>query len=163
MNYSTQRKRDFHGRFTKGSIRIIDKAYIENRVEIDEAGCWLWQRAKDKHGYGRIQIYKKENDLTIRTRVSRKAHRIAYVLYSGVIPEGLVLDHLCEVRACVNPDHLEPVLQAENLRRGFKFRGRQEYCKRGHVYDEENTYIRPLGTRQCRACKKLMDNKWRKK
>ena len=69
--------------------------------------CWLWTGAKQK-GYGAVQY---------RGRLHR-AHRAVYTELVGEIPDGLVLDHLCRVPACVRPEHLEPVTQRENLRRG---------------------------------------------
>jgi hypothetical protein len=70
-------------------------------------GCHVWIGARDAHGYGAIQI----------ERTVGKAHRIAYELARGAVPEGLELDHLCRHPYCVNPDHLEPVSHAENMRR----------------------------------------------
>lgn len=78
------------------------------KYEIDENGCWIWKGYVAKHGYG------------YQGRVP--AHRAVYIEHRGVIPPGLDLDHLCRVRACVNPDHLEPVTRAENLRRGKNVR-----------------------------------------
>ena len=78
-------------------------------VEVDKAtGCWLWTRALQPAGYGRISV----NGRLIYT------HRAAYEAFVGPIPEGMDIDHLCRVRSCCNPDHLEPVTRRENLLRG---------------------------------------------
>jgi len=71
--------------------------------------CWVWQWGKTSKGYGAARH---------RSRRQQSAHRWMYERYKGPIPQGLDLDHLCRVKACVNPDHLEPVLNAENVRRG---------------------------------------------
>jgi hypothetical protein len=76
---------------------------------VDEAGCWIWQRGKAE-GYGVVW----------RDGRVQRAHRVVYEQHRGPIPDGLHLDHLCRVKACVNPDHLEPVTNAENCRRGVK-------------------------------------------
>lgn len=70
--------------------------------------CWLWRGALDRHGYGRVGVGGTRTAL---------AHRVAYMLAVGPIPDGFVLDHLCRIRACVNPAHLEPVTQVVNLER----------------------------------------------
>jgi hypothetical protein len=68
----------------------------------------------------------------------------------GPIPEGLTIDHLCTNKACVNPEHLEPVTRGENVRRHYSS---QEKCEKGlHFWTEDNTHVRPNGRRQCKAC-----------
>lgn len=113
-----------------------------------QGGCWLWSAARSDRGYGCI-------------RVNRKliyAHRFAYELLVGEVPEGMQLDHLCRVRHCVNPAHLEVVTQRENIRRGNGLsaqRARRTHCPQGHPYDEANTYVRPDGRgRGCQACRR---------
>jgi hypothetical protein len=103
--------------------------------------CWLWTASRVGGGYGRFHP---------TNGVSVYAHRWAYEQLVGPIPEGLQLDHLCRVRQCVNPSHLEPVTQAENIRRGALY---VVECPKGHAYDEANTYRRPGGQRSCRACR----------
>lgn len=91
-------------------------------------------------------------------RVSKSAHREAYKAFKGEIPDGLELDHLCRVRNCVNPDHLEPVTRLENARRGIGglmagLRQRAKtHCPAGHPYAPENTYFRANGNRMCVTC-----------
>lgn len=122
--------------------------------KIDFSGeCWLWVAAKDVHGYGRFGIWADG-----RT-VPYLAHRVCYEHYVGPIPEGLTLDHLCKNPPCVNPDHLEPVTQAENVRRG---RGadlwrNKTHCPSGHPYSPENTLVNARGSRECRACRNAAD------
>jgi hypothetical protein len=77
----------------------------------------------------------------------RQAHRVVYETLAGPVPDGLELDHLCRQKACVNPQHLEPVTHRENMRRRFA-----DYSVCKHAYTPENTYVMPSGTRDCRAC-----------
>lgn len=70
-----------------------------------ENGCWIWQRGLSEAGYG-------------LTGTGADAHRKMYESYRGIVPEGMNLDHICRVKACVKPDHLEPVTPKENIRRG---------------------------------------------
>jgi hypothetical protein len=81
--------------------------------------------------------------------VQGQAHRFAYELLVGPIPAGLTLDHLCLNKACVRPDHLEPVSLTVNIRRA---NARRTHCKRGHAFTPENTYLDKIGARQCRKC-----------
>lgn len=116
---------------------------------IGEGGCWEWVGAKNDKGYGQIRIAGKW----------RYAHRVMYERTKGAIPEGRrwVIDHLCRNKSCVNPDHLEAVVQQENIARGLK--GRLcTHCPRGHEYTPENTYrFRGTGTKKCRECSRIRD------
>lgn len=124
-------------------------------AKVDQGGdCWEWTACLQGKGYG--QIHER---IGFKQYRSRLAHRVAYELVKGPIPEGLDLDHLCRNRKCVNPDHLEPVTRQENLARGVgagETRKRwqaQTHCKRGHELAGDNIYIIPsTGSRQCLAC-----------
>ena len=86
--------------------RLFEKFYV------DDNGCWIWTAATVPAGYGIIAVTHG---------VLRRAHRLSYEFIVGPIPEGLDLDHLCRVRPCINPYHLEPVTRAENLNRSPLF------------------------------------------
>lgn len=119
------------------------KDYAERmwrEIEPRTSGCWEWTGPVDHKGYGNI---------TLRYR-SYKVHRLMYETYVGMIPEGLVIDHLCRNRRCVNPDHLEPVTIGENVRRGDLVK---THCLKGHPLTEDNVYRTAKG-RQCKACAK---------
>lgn len=91
------------------------------------------------------------------------AHRWAYERWVGPIPEGLVIDHLCQNQRCVNPAHLEAITQGENVLRapsGSGHNARKTHCKNNHEFTPENTYLPPRGAkgrkppRICRACRR---------
>ena len=110
--------------------------------------CWLWT-ASTIGGYG--AIYAGE-----RLGKNLLAHRVAYEMLVGPIPEGLYLDHLCRVTLCVNPNHLEPVTPRENLLRGENHaakKSRQTECLRGHPLSGANLYTYPNGNRRCKICR----------
>lgn len=115
--------------------------------QVDASGdCWLWLGHTSTAGYGRIHVNGRQDYV----------HRIVYELLVGPIPEGLHIDHLCRVRTCVNPDHLQPVRPRENAIRGFApavITYRTDRCRRGHRLTPENTYVvKTTGHRRCRAC-----------
>lgn len=124
----------------------IDRAEIEGfYIPEPMSGCWIWLGPDAGAGYGAIQINGK----------TFGAHRVVYEMEIGPIPEGLVIDHLCRNRICVNPSHLEPVTFGENVLRGNSptaINARKVECKRGHAFDEENTMILSGGRRGCRIC-----------
>lgn len=130
-------------------------------------GCILWDGHLDRAGYGVIMTYRANG-----TRKASRAHRVAWEVTNGDIPDGLTLDHTChnrdaEVdlcdggktclhRRCINIEHLEPTTHLENIARSPVMRRRQAlrtHCKKGHEYTSENTYINPTsGQRACRTC-----------
>ncbi len=143
MNRARSRER---GPSRKGDLgRFWEKAFPE-----PNSGCWLWVGGLNQKGYGKF-FYNKRPAM---------AHRASYEMHVGPIPDGLELDHLCRVRCCVNPDHLEPVSSSENTKRGLTpalSRDRQlskTHCPSGHPYSPENTYLRSNGDRSCRTCER---------
>ena len=107
--------------------------------------CWLWTAGVSSSGYGQI---------TISGRILQ-AHRVSYEMLVGDIGHGLQLDHLCRVRRCVNPTHLEQVTSRQNTLRGSgpaAVHARQTHCIYGHEFTKENTTVNK-GKRSCRACK----------
>lgn len=122
--------------------------------KVDKRGpdeCWGWRGVVKHTGYGEIMI----------DAVLWQAHRYAYTLVVGPIPDGKVIDHLCRNRWCVNPAHMEPVTRGENTWRGSPHRIKT-HCPHGHEYTPENTVIRGVAAgrpqRVCRTCER---EKWR--
>lgn len=117
--------------------------------------CWLWTGYRDAGGYGLISLGGRRGS-------KYRVHRVVYTLMAGQIPEGLDLDHLCSVRNCCNPAHLEPVTRAENMRRWKRAR---THCKRGHEYTPENSHVDGKGARECRLCRRIRNREryWRNK
>lgn len=122
-------------------------AHFWEKVAVNaDTGCWDWTASKRRRGYGRFGPLGGQ----------RAAHRVAYEALVGPIQDGLQLDHLCRVPGCVNPAHLEPVTQVENMRRsgiwGFT---PMTHCKNGHEFTPENTYWNPADeARVCRTCQR---------
>lgn len=124
-------------------VPLVDRFW----PKVDASGdCWEWTAAKTHDGYGFIGQSRRGSGKVY-------AHRFAYEQLVGPVPVGMQLDHLCRVRHCVNPDHLEPVTNRENARRGSK--ARRTHCTNGHPFSEANTYRSPQrGTRTCRQCRR---------
>ena len=125
-----------------------DYQYFASRINKTDT-CWLWTSNLSQKGYGRFM--RKNNRM--------KAHRWAYEHFIGPIPEGLTIDHLCKVKSCVNPKHLEAVTNEENIMRYHK--GRQDLydwengsCKNGHSLSIVGFRERPKKGRECMGCRK---------
>lgn len=119
----------------------------------NDTGCWLWTASIGNHGYGCYGVGGLRNGKSW----TDVAHRIAYKALVGEIPPDLVTDHLCRVRRCVNPAHMEIVTNRVNLLRGNGWSGRkhrQTHCIHGHELAGDNLYVYPGGSRQCRICKR---------
>lgn len=107
--------------------------------------CWLWTGSMTRDGYG--QWSNKDSVFA-----SRRVHRISYEIAHGHPPETEI-DHLCRVRNCVNPDHLEAVTRSVNVQRSWDARA-QTHCNRGHEWTPENTRLHARG-RACRECGRI--------
>jgi hypothetical protein len=128
-----------------------------------ETGCWLWIASMKGCGYGAIW---SEGTTSL-------AHRVAYELYRECIPNGLQIDHLCRLRHCVNPWHLEVVTGSVNIQRGLLpiLHAQVNFCPQGHEYTEANTYVymrksssgRLVHRRMCRECKRNWNKLYRLK
>lgn len=130
-----------------------DPAKFWERV-IPSEGCWLWSGVVNPTtGYSQFSVRTDTGVITIY------AHRWAYELLVGPVPDGLELDHLCRNRECVRPDHLEPVLPAVNVRRGVgpeRTRLRyaaQTHCRNGHPLAGDNLRLSRRGAYTARVCR----------
>lgn len=118
---------------------------FHNKYTITSDECRLWNGGLTKDGYGRFSINCQE----------WLAHRYAFFLKYGTLDPQKEIDHKCKVRRCVNPDHLEEVTSKVNVMRGDTIASRgakKTHCDRGHPFDQENTYTKKNGTRQCKEC-----------
>lgn len=123
---------------------ISIKRFNANVFPEPMSGCWLWDGYYGHNGYGSFHLNGKQY----------RAHRVSYTLHRGEIPENKQLDHLCRNRACVNPDHPEPVTRRENILRGSGITAEnlnKTHCKRGHLLTEGNLRKSQSG-RSCLAC-----------
>lgn len=138
---------------------------LERIIINEKTGCWLWNGAKDRTGYGHI----------LRKGKTFAAHRLSYSLYKGSIPPKYLIHHKCEIRNCINPEHLQAVdrkthyvdIHYSILKAGkiqAKNRSNRTHCVNGHEFTEENVYLESKSKfRRCKACRKNVDRKRRSK
>lgn len=136
--------------------RTLDRFWSKVHHE-PMSGCWLWEGSTNGGttsgtGHGKFFLRRDDRGRTVKDY----AHRIAWMLERGPIPPGRELDHLCRNPSCCNPDHLEPVTHAENIRRGP---GAMTKCRKGHPFTPETTgrNYAPDGSlrRYCLACRRI--------
>ena len=130
------------------------KDLLRELVPVDgplQTACWCHPKAKSGKGadaagggYGTVVLAGKK--IT--------AHQALYQFFVGPVPDGLELDHLCRVRPCANPLHIEAVTHTENVLRGDHHKRRLTHCPAGHPYSGDNLYINPSGRRLCRECRR---------
>ena len=138
--------------------RLMQRIDIQDRNF--KSPCWIWIGKKDRYGYGYCHFEGEK----------RPAHRVFFRLFYGYFPPypGFHVDHLCRNRDCVNPDHLEKVTPQENASRAKPFRppdpkSFNTHCVNGHEFTDQNTYLRPSGSRDCRACIRSRVRKYQSK
>jgi hypothetical protein len=142
------------------SVPLLDR--LINKIEIDwNTGCWLWTGCLAIDGYPHISNGKRNDSGRIKM-----AYAEAYKLFRGDIGEGNSHDHLCRVRRCINPWHIEGIPIKENILRGYgptAINKRKTHCSRGHLLEGYNVIHRPLGRRGCRACYTISARKYKAK
>lgn len=124
--------------------------------------CWIWTGLVSRDGYGYLRFDGR----------NRLAHRVSYVIARGPIPDGLTIDHLCYVKNCMNPAHLEAVTSAVNYARAVangrvagngEENRRKTHCPQNHPYDEANTHVNTRGSRVCRTCRREISARSRRR
>ena len=127
-----------------GGLRLPIKSRLSLNSHVNENGCWIWDMAKNKDGYGTV-TYEHKTWL---------AHRLSFTVFVGSIPKGKVIDHTCNIRACINPNHLKPSTDGDNFRRSNHPKAilhREQRCKEGHSVTGDNIQWGWYGPR-CRIC-----------
>ena len=130
------------------NLAVTDR-FWSKVAQSGKSECWPWLAYRKANGYGTFYLKGR----------TCLAHRVAYELEVGPIPHGLVIDHRCRNRSCVNPTHLEPVTHRVNILRGqspsARFSGVTE-CIHGHEFTPDNTYVRKDGKgRMCKTCRRI--------
>ncbi len=127
----------------------LHSRFLSKVQKLPYDGCWIWTARKTPKGYGYLAAFYCSK---IQNYISQPAHRIAYQLYVGQIPNGFHVDHLCRNPSCVNPCHLEAVTCKENVRRGLRSALKTQ-CPKGHPWIPENQHMERNGRRRCKICR----------
>ncbi len=123
---------------------------------VKSGDCWMWEGNRTPRGYG--MFWSGERLVS--------AYRWAYEDAEGSVPNGMELDHLCRVHACVRPSHLEAVVHRTNILRGVgptAINARKTHCNYGHLYSDDNLYLPPSGQRVCLTCKRRLQQGYRQR
>jgi hypothetical protein len=157
---------DFVYTFGNGGYQQFDRPSVDKAITAikiclekkwSDFPCYEWPGYRTNLGYGQLGTAKKLGK-------NLYAHRLVWEAVNGPIHDGLVLDHLCRNPACVNPHHLEPVTNKENILRGTGVgasNSKKTHCKSGHKFDELNTGFLKDGRRYCKECQRESTKKSR--
>lgn len=141
-------------------MNLTDGELSRFNSNVDKTGdCWLWTAPLDRDGYGSF-FFRRRN---------RRAHRVAWFAAHGAIPDGMVINHTCRQRNCVNPQHLNMVTASENSLRDSTSKGyinsQKTHCPRGHAYDRTYRLKSGRTNRGCSTCERekarRLRAKWR--
>src|SRR5262249_27421900 len=130
-----------HKKSRAAIMRFFEKVRVSEVLFYNGSPCWEWIGCKGKGGYGQFKVDAR------RGAKKSSPHRFAYEYFVAPIPDSYEADHLCQVRHCCNPLHLEAVtVQVNRERRNY------DHCKHGHELSGDNVYTLPNGRRTCRTC-----------
>jgi hypothetical protein len=127
---------------------MIPAKFFQNIEKTDS--CWLWTGGQNGRGYGNFYDGRR----------MVRAHRFSFKLFRHDIPDELVIDHLCQNKLCVNPDHLDAVTQQVNVARYYAAKAPKPVCVNGHAMTDNNTYFHD-NRRICKECKRETTRRWR--
>jgi HNH endonuclease len=140
-------------------VRETPEQRFWRKVAKTEGGCWIWLASLTGNGYGKFAACAGS-----RRKKWVQAHRYAYELLKGPIPEGFDLHHaVCETKRCVNPDHTVPLSHSEHCKISAQNLTNKTHCPKGHPYAGENLYLTRNGFRQCRKCMKKSKREWKRR
>lgn len=125
-------------------MKQLSERFVAKFQEVPEIGCWIWTGYTDRDGYGSVTINKR----------SYRAHRVAYEAKHGMIPHGLVIDHLCRQPSCVNPDHLRAVTNRENLMADGSLAPAKRQAEQTHCTKCGSELAHLSYQRRCLSCRK---------